>query len=675
MIVKPEELPKFYNKIGPKTHNLAELLRHNLNVPSFIAVSSDTIENLYLNNQINPDILSSIIEEIKKELPSERYAVRSSALIEDSGKNSYAGQFLTKIDLGSEELSQAIEEVVNHAREYLRGDLSKFSLIIQKYIKADFSGITFTRNPQGGREIVIEYYRGIGENIVGGKVTPEKIQLYWTESTPKLILPCLQEAVEIFKDTETFFKYPQDIEWCIQDKKWYFLQARPITTITADEYQGYLYLDSGLPKNQPFLLEKTEISEIAPRPTPFTLSLLYDIYGGGGPVETIYKKYGIQYAPGNFLTIVGNELYIDREKELKTFFPSYSYFGLGKLKPRWRSFTHISQTLYNILALTKIPLRNYAQLKELALQKLNSHQSSTSLEESLMSFLKDYELIFETNLLATKALHKLEIALKNKSVGTAEVLKLPLEGTEKLPEVNLSLTLLGNSLEITDTSKFFQSNITYDNNSKLWVWWDTLPAFKKNYLAPIIIKAQNFNNLREYCRWLTIKNISGIRRCLIQAAKNIGLDNTDLIYFATSQEIKNGIVIEKLCVERKRQYEKYSKYISPISLTHTYITQPSRSCFGVSKGQAKGILVALEDIDNVRGDKILYTKILSPHLTKFFPQIKGIISEQGSLLSHLAIIARECGMPVIVNFNLSESNLKEGDTLEMDSSKGEVKKL
>lgn len=113
----------------------------------------------------------------------------------------------------------------------------------------------------------------------------------------------------------------------------------------------------------------------------------------------------------------------------------------------------------------------------------------------------------------------------------------------------------------------------------------------------------------------------------------------------------------------------------PISLTHTYITQPSRLCFGVSKGQAKGILVALEDIDNVRGDKILYTKILSPNLTKFFPQIKGIISEQGSLLSHLAIIARECGMPVIVNFNLNKSDLQKGDMIEIDAEKGEVKKI
>lgn len=49
--------------------------------------------------------------------------------------------------------------------------------------------------------------------------------------------------------------------------KFYILQSRPITTVTKEKYEEYIYLDETLPLGQDFLFEKTEISEIAPRPT------------------------------------------------------------------------------------------------------------------------------------------------------------------------------------------------------------------------------------------------------------------------------------------------------------------------------------------------------------------------------------------------------------------------
>ena len=73
----------------------------------------------------------------------------------------------------------------------------------------------------------------------------------------------------------------------------------------------------------------------------------------------------------------------------------------------------------------------------------------------------------------------------------------------------------------------------------------------------------------------------------------------------------------------------------------------------VSSGSAEGILKSADQMLPEDRGIVLYTKVLSPELTKYFPQISGIVSEQGGLLSHLAILAREKGLPVLVNYDNS----------------------
>jgi phosphoenolpyruvate synthase/pyruvate phosphate dikinase len=282
--------------VGPKTRNLKRLLELGLSVPKFIAVSSEEV--IKLSDSEGMFILKKIEEmaqEIIQQLPANSYAIRSSALIEDAKEESLAGQFTTKLNIPSLEITQAIIEVVKQAQEYLHGDLSKFSLLIQEFIEPDYAGIIFTRNPLGGREFVVEYHSGRGEEVVSGRVKPERIELFWNSKVSSgTILQGFKQTIEQAKKIEQHFQFPQDIEWCIKEGKWFWLQTRPITTLTSIQYQQSLYLDSQLPTDKKYFYQKTEISEIAPRPTPLTFSLLEKIYGDNGPVAHVYKKYGIK---------------------------------------------------------------------------------------------------------------------------------------------------------------------------------------------------------------------------------------------------------------------------------------------------------------------------------------------------------------------------------------------
>ncbi|TSC53383.1 MAG: pyruvate, water dikinase, partial [Parcubacteria group bacterium LiPW_39] len=54
---------------------------------------------------------------------------------------------------------------------------------------------------------------------------------------------------------------------------------------------------------------------------------------------------------------------------------------------------------------------------------------------------------------------------------------------------------------------------------------------------------------------------------------------------------------------------------------------------------------------------------------------KAIITDQGGILCHAAIISREMEIPCIINTKIATKVLKDGDLVEVDAEKGIVKKI
>ena len=268
MIVKTNEIEKFKKYLGAKTLKLHDLSKTGLNVPEFLAVpSSYLLEIVNQKGGIEKDGLEKLKTEIVQNLQCDKYAVRSSALIEDSETESHAGQFETRLAVRENELVKAIQQVIKQAFEYLKGDISKFSLLVQQFIEPTFSGVAFTRNPLGGREMVVEYVSGRGDKLVSGKVKSESIKFFW-DSESDLKIPSKlgkHNFIKDFKKIEKLYNFPQDIEWCMDKKDFYIVQTRPITSLSKTDYDQIIYLDSFFSGTKDYYYEKTEISEIAPR--------------------------------------------------------------------------------------------------------------------------------------------------------------------------------------------------------------------------------------------------------------------------------------------------------------------------------------------------------------------------------------------------------------------------
>lgn len=680
MLLLPHELKKT-SLVGQKTFNLKRLQDEGFKVPRFVAVPSSVVKKIITRQGvIKIDVIKELLKEIVEKLPAASFAVRSSALLEDSRKKSLAGQFKTCINVGRATLFQAISEVVTQAYHYLEKDVGLFSLIIQEYIEPEWSGITFTREPLGGRQMVVEFSRARGEEVVGGKVKPERAELYWNGFLPKVELPQFEKAIKDFKYLESLYKFPQDIEWCVRKGVWYFLQTRPITSLTEKKYKQILFLDRTLPQHDKFFYKKTELTEAAPRPTPLTFDFLKHIYGEDGPVQKVYKKYAIRYTPRDFLKIIGNELFCDREEELRTLLPAYSFLTSSSLQPKLHTFAKLPETVKNSSLLHKISLKNFETLFKEIQKKLESKERPTTFVSAFGNFLKDYEYIFEVNFLASLALKRLELHLKKNTFPVSELLD---SGKKLFPELSKwtinhsSRMILGNSLELSDESDFVKQDTepSLATNSAL-EWWSANSLFKKNYLAPFIKDASLYTYLRECSRWLTVKHIHIIRKLLWTLAKRLQFKEPRYIYFASFDEIIDKNASYEECKNRASLYSKFDAFTLPVILTNVAFGDNSAPQ-GVSSGIGKGILVDEElfKTKEPTTDVILYTKVLSPDLVHYFGKVKGIVSEGGGMLSHLAIVAREKKVPVVVNVTLDTRTFMLGDNIEIDGGTGEIKKV
>ena len=175
------EKRKQYPSIGNKAANIQRLARMGMRVPVTHVLRWEAYQR-YLQNDL------SVIDQVRAELvrldPGIGYAVRSSANIEDSFENSFAGQFKTVLNVqGPDAMLQAVWAVWGTAQtreiqEYLQKrsievNSLRMAVILQEMVTPVYSGVAFSRNPMNGlRETVVEAVKGQGVALVQEGVTP-----------------------------------------------------------------------------------------------------------------------------------------------------------------------------------------------------------------------------------------------------------------------------------------------------------------------------------------------------------------------------------------------------------------------------------------------------------------------------------------------------------------------
>ena len=266
-----------------KARHLEILQEKGFPVPKFILVSEDEEADLSFSER-------------------DCFAVRSNFSAEDGGEHSFAGQFLTRLNVKREKVQEAVQEVFasyagsleykekanrGKAEQVLKQQGKAETVLIQEMLFPEKSGVLFTKNPKGIlSEMVVVLGQGLGDKVVEDQ---ENVLTYHyfpgeclyqeghgqsclseqAQESPGLGLDEeeLKTLFTLGERIERLFQKPMDIEFAIEKGKIYILQAREITT-----------LDMYLPVR---ILDNSNISESFPGVClPLTESFAGEMYSG-----------------------------------------------------------------------------------------------------------------------------------------------------------------------------------------------------------------------------------------------------------------------------------------------------------------------------------------------------------------------------------------------------------
>ena len=97
-------------------------------------------------------------------------------------------------------------------------------------------------------------------------------------------------------------------------------------------------------------------------------------------------------------------------------------------------------------------------------------------------------------------------------------------------------------------------------------------------------------------------------------------------------------------------------------------------CVGYAKGRVK-IIIRAEDMAKMEEGDILVSIATDPDIVPAMKKAAGIITEQGGVTSHAAIVSRELGIPCVIGTKIATQVFKDGDMVEVDANRGIVKKI
>ncbi len=94
---------------------------------------------------------------------------------------------------------------------------------------------------------------------------------------------------------------------------------------------------------------------------------------------------------------------------------------------------------------------------------------------------------------------------------------------------------------------------------------------------------------------------------------------------------------------------------------------------GIATGKIK-VIEDLKDLNKISKGDILVTKMTNPDMVVTMQRSAGIITDEGGLTAHAAIVSREMGIPCIVGTQEATIRLKENEIITMDGYTGRIYK-
>ena len=179
-------------------------------------------------------------------------------------------------------------------------------------------------------------------------------------------------------------------------------------------------------------------------------------------------------------------------------------------------------------------------------------------------------------------------------------------------------------------------------------------------------------------RWRNSKSLFNSQSKVLKSLSTHTNIPTKILEHMTLDEVRNALKTKKVDIDNiKKRFNKnwslvlmndqlkiFLEDLTPIHNFNSSDILKGRVAFG-TKNKIQGVV----------GKDILVEIMTTPSMVSEMKQMKAVITDEGGVLCHAAIAAREFRIPTIVGTKIATQILKKGDPIEVDTTDGTVKKL
>jgi pyruvate,water dikinase len=591
---------------------------------------------------------------------------RSSSVVEDMAESSMAGQFDSVIGIhGFEEFAAAVKAVLA-SRERAGAADQPIAVLVQPLLDPAYGGVLFGVDPVTGRSDrrVVSAVRGGPEPLVSGEVDGSRFLLDERASVlefspgdgPRLERTHLQALVNLSARVAQVFGGPQDVEWAIDtDGALKLLQSRPVTTEVRGVPRGPVYGPGPVAETFPEPLSELECDLWVP------------------PLREAVREAVLLTGTATAREVDASEVVVAVEGHV-----AIDLRLAGEIVPKRKLGSRLNPVpaIRQVRQAWKVGRLRAAipRLAEDLLDRVDADLEAVPALEDLTS--RQLIALLHRSQAILRALHAHEILMgmltdtgRNRMTGASVALRVLVEARQD---------------GLTDKEILGRSPIVLALTAPRVAPAPELPSEASAInLGPDHENGNDNGILREALRlrvrW--IQELSGRAAWAVgeRLAANDGLPRPGLVRHMSLDHVE-AVVTKRALVAAALVAEHRHDFGSPLpawfqvsdlgKVIRTQATDEVGGGTGAGGGTARGP-VTFDAADPPAGS-VLVTTTLTPGLAPLLSRLAGIVAETGSVLSHLAILAREAGVATVVGYAGASTDLSEGTIVSVDGETGRV---
>jgi pyruvate, water dikinase len=142
-------------------------------------------------------------------------------------------------------------------------------------------------------------------------------------------------------------------------------------------------------------------------------------------------------------------------------------------------------------------------------------------------------------------------------------------------------------------------------------------------------------------------------------------------HYKKAQDIEFAIEDEKIYILQTRPITTLGKKHEMKEMEGQVLTEGLAASPGIASGVVK-IVKSMEDLDKIKQGDVLVTEMTNPDMVVTMQKAAAIVTNEGGVTAHAAIVSREMGIPAVVGTDNATSVLEDGQEVTVDGFHGKV---